>query len=359
MTDRQARTPNSLMVIDKPEAEINPDSSFGPTKIETGHKLAGRLQMAEFGWILSGVLLLIFLIMAAETQALPKFLDTLVALVRLPLGFIFSLFVPGYCLTAALFPRQGDLTGYERLGLSTGLSVAWIPVLALILNSFPFGLHFWPLVLGNIMTVLMFTVLALWRRAHVPAGQSYRLPGWRPRPWWNRQNEVERRLYLSGLVALFCTGIIALWIFLEPSADALLTEFYLLGPDGLAENFPREAKIDEPLALNVGIVNQEGTDNVYRVQVWAVDPWRDRRQLVSQSGEIGLENGGASEIPITWSMPWSGENQVVEISLLVEQPGEDRWIGAEIGNERRIGQEESEAYRQLRLWIDVSEGASD
>ena len=49
--------------------------------------------------------------------------------VRIPLGLLMVLFVPGYALIAALFPRKDDLDGIERLALSFGLSIAVVPLI--------------------------------------------------------------------------------------------------------------------------------------------------------------------------------------------------------------------------------------
>ncbi|MCB0238602.1 MAG: DUF1616 domain-containing protein, partial [Anaerolineae bacterium] len=87
---------------------------------------------------------------------------------RLALGLAYVLFVPGYCLTAALFPREDDIDGIERLGLSLGLSVAWVPVLALILDRLPWGLRLWPIVVGELLSMAIFAAIALWRRSRLP-----------------------------------------------------------------------------------------------------------------------------------------------------------------------------------------------
>jgi len=54
--------------------------------------------------------------------------------VRIILGLHLVLFLPGYALIAALFPRKGDLDGIERIALSFGLSIAVVPLLGLALN---------------------------------------------------------------------------------------------------------------------------------------------------------------------------------------------------------------------------------
>ena len=49
--------------------------------------------------------------------------------IRIILGLLLVLFLPGYSLIAALFPRRGDLDGIERIALSFGLSIAIVPLI--------------------------------------------------------------------------------------------------------------------------------------------------------------------------------------------------------------------------------------
>lgn len=256
---------------------------------------------------------------------------------RLVLGLAYVLFVPGYCLTAALFPRADDIDGIERIGLSLGLSVAWISVLALILDWLPWGLRLWPIVLGELASILLFMAVALWRRRRLPAAEAYAPDlAWRPRPWWRSLPQFERRIYGLAAAALLVAGLAAAWVFLVPSPSQFMTEFYMLGPERLAENFPRQAAVGQEIGVTLGLMNRERDARNYRVEVWAVDPWTEgRRQLVARDGPLELPVGHGREWPIAWQMPWAADDQVVEL-LLFSGDG-------------------AEPYRSLRLWLNVVE----
>ena len=60
--------------------------------------------------------------------------------IRLLLGLVFIIFLPGYALFTILWPlhEKEDLTRY---GISFGLSIAIAPILGLVLNFTPFGLN--------------------------------------------------------------------------------------------------------------------------------------------------------------------------------------------------------------------------
>ncbi len=63
---------------------------------------------------------------------------------RYVLGTVFVLFLPGYSLVEALYPRGDELSPLERLALSIGLSLALVPLVGLLLNYTPFGIRLYP-----------------------------------------------------------------------------------------------------------------------------------------------------------------------------------------------------------------------
>lgn len=285
----------------------------------------------DLGLCLGGGLLLLGLIVLSPWI-------TFLRPLRLLVGLAYVLYVPGYCLTAALFPAQDDLDGIERTGLSLGLSVAWVPVLALLLDRLPWGLRLWPIFLGELLSILVFSGVALWRRRRLSAEAAYAPDlSWRPRPWWRTLSLYEQRIYQLCAAALLLAGLAAAWVFLVPSPAEFMTEFYILGQEELAELYPREAVPGEVLDVTMGITNLERTPFTYRVEVWAVDPWNDQRQLVGEAGPISLAVEETHEQPLTWAMPWAGDDQIVDFYLFIPD------------------QADTEPYRQLRLWLNVNE----
>lgn len=75
---------------------------------------------------------------------------------RYMMGALFILYLPGYSLIEALYPKREDLQPLERLALSIGLSLALIPLVGLILNYTPWGIRLNPIVTA--LTLLTFTL---------------------------------------------------------------------------------------------------------------------------------------------------------------------------------------------------------
>jgi uncharacterized membrane protein len=84
------------------------------------------------------------------------------------LGLPLVLFLPGYSLIAALFPRKDDLDGIERIALSFGLSIAISPLLGLALNYTPFGIRLSPVLIVLSVFTISLAICAYVRRCMIP-----------------------------------------------------------------------------------------------------------------------------------------------------------------------------------------------
>lgn len=296
----------------------------------------------DFYWLILAILLLLATILVSEYFMLPAPVALAINVTRLLLGLAYVLFMPGYCLTAALFPADTDLDGIERTGLSSGLSVAWIAVLALLLDQLPWGLTFWPILIGELLSILIFAVIALFRRGRMPSGEAY-APAVRlqPRARWRAQPTLSRLVYLLAALTLLVTSLAVAWTLLVPSDDTFMTEFYILGQGGFVEDYPRQSALGEELKVTMGITNREQLSDSYTVEVWAVDPRDGRRQLVSTTSPITLNPGETIRQTLTWQMPWAGTDQIVDFYLIADKHKQDG------------------PYRALRLWLDVNQDEAE
>lgn len=247
---------------------------------------------------------------------------------RVPFGLVMVLFAPGYTLTEAIFTHRDDMDGAGRLALSFGLSVAALPLLALLLNALPWGIRLWPMVISLSTLTVLSVATAIFRRWWLSARNEAATPP-QPHPlgWWSQQTRAARTGYLAGLAVLLLIGAYASWVFLTPNPAERLTEFYALGAEGLAENYPRETTVNEEVQLQLGIVNREGAPSRYRIEV------REDNEKLAELGPINLKAGEKWEQPIRYWLAKAGDDQVVEILLFYN--------------------DSLSPYRSLKLWINV------
>jgi len=89
---------------------------------------------------------------------------SLVLYLRYVLGSLFVLFLPGYSLIEALYPREEELSPLERLALSIGLSLALVPLVGLVLNYTPWGIRLVPVVSSLTVLTFLLVLVASWRK---------------------------------------------------------------------------------------------------------------------------------------------------------------------------------------------------
>ena len=89
---------------------------------------------------------------------------TLLSYLRYAFGFILAVFLPGYCLTEALFPRKNSMDEIERFTFSIGLSFAVTALVGLFLSFTPFGLTMTTALLTLGFVVISLALVALKRK---------------------------------------------------------------------------------------------------------------------------------------------------------------------------------------------------
>ena len=110
-------------------------------------------------WLIIGASLLSF----ASILFLPE-TGTPLSYLRYIFGFVLIAFLPGYCLTETLFPKETTLDIIERFTFSIGLSFAITALVGLFLSFTPIGLSLKTSLpaLGSIVIVV--AILALIRK---------------------------------------------------------------------------------------------------------------------------------------------------------------------------------------------------
>jgi len=140
---------------------------------------------------------------------------------------------------------------------------------------------------------------------------------------WNRVLSIILVITITG--ALGALG----YVIAAPKVGERFTEFYVLGLEGKAIDYPAELKLGEEARVMVGIVNHEREDMSYRLEV-TVDGIGS-----SEIGPVVLGDGEKWEREAGFTPARLGDNQKVEFVLY------------------RQGQ--SEAYRSVHLWVNVRE----
>lgn len=254
---------------------------------------------------------------------------------RIALGLIFVLFFPGYILITALFPRKNSLGGIQRLTLSFGLSIVVVSLLGLLLSYTPWGINLYPILISVLMFIVIMAGIAWYRRQRLSSEERFQ-PQLGPRlrsliGSWSSQGQWDKVLSVFLVLAILgAIGTIG-YVIAKPAVGERFTEFYILGPDGKAENYLREVTLGEEASVILGVVNQEYETTVYHVDI-TIDG-----EDVTQIGPITLNYKEKWKQEVAFTPVRAGPNQKVEFLL---------YKGVD-----------SEPYYKLQLSIDVEEAS--
>ncbi|HEX5415070.1 MAG TPA: DUF1616 domain-containing protein [Chloroflexota bacterium] len=296
-------------------------ASAKQTRGRSGLVRATRGQWGDLALVLLGEALLLLLVGLAPSA---WYLQA----PRVLLGLVWTLYVPGYVLVALLFPRADDLDGPERAALSFALSWAVIPPLALLLDKLPWGLRLWPMVLSLAVFTVAGAAGAGLRRARLP--REERAAGAARNSlnaWWAARSGKARLGVCALAIGFVALTTSALVFAVFPGQEDRATAFYLLGPQGLAEDYPRTARVGQPVTVTVGIANDEASQTAFRVEA------REDGRPIGEAGPIAVEPGAVAERPFRFTPASADPDDEVTFTLYRGQ--------------------ETIPYRTLRLWLDV------
>jgi uncharacterized membrane protein len=101
----------------------------------------------------------------------PEAMPSPLLYVRYLLGSIFTLFLPGYTVTKALFPEH-VLDNLEHVVVSVGASIGLVPILVFLLNFTPWGITVTSIITALLLASVAFGTVGVLREAAVRAKRS-------------------------------------------------------------------------------------------------------------------------------------------------------------------------------------------
>ena len=256
--------------------------------------------------------------------------------IRTVLGLPMVLFFPGYALIAALFPKKDDLDGIERIALSFGLSIAVVPLLGLGLNYTPWGIRWIPILVTLVIFTLTMCVITIYRRSELPEGEVFSVPfaaffaSIHEEIFTKPELRLDKILTVILVISIIASVVMLVYVIVTPKQGEKFTEFYILGPGGMADDYPTEFILGDSGTVIVGIVNHEYAPINYTLAMVLENESLTRKQ------EIMLAHNETWEQPVTFTPGRAGTDMKLQFLLYREHNF-------------------SAPYRDLHLWIDVLE----
>ena len=248
--------------------------------------------------------------------------------IRIVLGLPFLLFFPGYTLMTALFPKRDRIGAIGRIALSFGTSIAIVPLIGLILNYTPWGIRLFPILYSVTSFIVITSIIGWLRQRRLPELERFGIKFQLKAPAWG-DGALNRALSII-LVVVILGAFGSLGYFIANPKVETFTEFYILGLDGKAIDYPREIRVGEEGKIIAAIVNHEHEIVSYWVEV-RIDEVKN-----NEVGPFVLANEQKWEEIVSFTPDKAGDKQKVVFFLY--KNGEDE-----------------PCLKPLHLWIDVTE----
>ena len=130
--------------------------------------------------------------------------------------------------------------------------------------------------------------------------------------------DIDRVLTVILLISIIVSVCMVVYVIVTPKQGEKFTEFYILGIDGMADEYPTQLTVGEDGKLIIGIVNHEYTNVSYRLEV-------ELDGAVIHTEQIDLAHDEVWEEPFTFKATAEGNDR--KLGLLLYREGQMRRTG--------------------------------
>jgi uncharacterized membrane protein len=270
---------------------------------------------------------------------------------RKVLGLVFVLFLPGYAATAALFPENDQIDGIERVALSFGLSIAIVPLIGLALNFTPWGIRLDPILASVSGFIVIASAVGWYRRNRLPLDERFAIVI-DAKLDFAGMPMVDKALTIGIVVMLAASVVVLGWAIATPRTGERFTQLALLGPGGMATDYPRNMSVGEtksvilsvesferaPMDYSVVIVLTTAEDYNFTVGEGTID-WAVPHALAPHVGieqNFSLDNEQYYNQTFSFSVTSAGTWKLQFLLYTQGQPTDQN------------------AYREVHLWLNVT-----
>jgi uncharacterized membrane protein len=247
---------------------------------------------------------------------------------RIILGLPFALFLPGYLLTAVLFPKKDELKGLARIALSMGLSIIIVPLIGLLLNYLSWGVRLLPMMLSLTFFNIILILLGWYRRTKLPEEKRFTLKLKINLIKWSYKSIETKVIHAALLITGLLLIVAAVFILSSPKTGESFTEFYITGQDDVTAGYPEQLHVGEYGTVKAVIINNEQQKTIYRMEIWADG------NIIQTISPICLENLEKWEETMSFKAVKPNDSAKVEFLLFRDS-------------------QDMKPYRQLRLWVEI------
>jgi uncharacterized membrane protein len=295
--------------------------------------MISKIRYAGYLDLLAAVMFSIF--MAAITIYLPAS-----SLLSLLLALILLMFLPGYALIAALFPGKGDLSILERIVLSFGLSIAVTPLIGYYLDSTTWGIRAVPMTVSLAAFIAIASGIGFARRMIQPEEARFSIDigpimeDIKNCLRYKAESRIDKVIAAMLIISIAASVLSIIYVTANPKQGDTYTEFYVLGPGGMASDYPTALVAGNSGKVMVEIANHEQrtVDYAFALKV--------NNSTVFSRG-VKLDDGQSWKSNVSFVPEHPGPRQKIELILYADgnytSPYRDLYLLVDVSNPQNAG----------------------
>jgi uncharacterized membrane protein len=253
-------------------------------------------------------------------------------IIQIILGLIFVLFLPGYAIVSALFPKAEGMDNIERVALSLGLSIAVVPFMGVLINYSPWSINLITMLVPLLALIISVSMVAWYRRSKTPVEDRFNVSIPFKLPKSGELATVDKGLIILLIIAMIITTSIVMYLVLVPKDEESYTGFYVLDENGTMLNFPNNLTIGESGNVIIGVFCHENKITKYTIEVELINLTGERENRTMWFYDLTLKHNQHNETIYSFNL---NENGIYKLQFLLY-----------INND-------NEPYRTLYIWINV------
>ena len=147
-----------------------------------------------------------------------------------------------------------------------------VPLIGLVLNYTPFGIRLDPIVTALVIFIVVMMIITVYRRASVSEEERFAVPFEQVKPalksefFPKESSKLDKALSWILIAAIIVAAVTTVYVIAFTKDGEKFTEFYILGADKMADDYPEKFFAGSEQFVWVGIGNHEYRDVTYTVE---------------------------------------------------------------------------------------------
>ena len=220
----------------------------------------------------------IILCMLCSLIIIPIILLNLNDTLKIVLGLLFLLFIPGYLLLFVLFPTKKTDKGIdfiERIALSLGISLAIVALTGIALYYTVGKIQSESALLAIFIFEISIGVISIYRWFNTIPDErlvlSFDLSLFKLKNDLKLKGKLDKVLIIILIILILITTMLFIFVITTPRLDEKFTVFNIRASDRSITNYPQNISIGEKTKIIIGVTNHEYQTINYTIEVWLIN----------------------------------------------------------------------------------------